>query len=184
VPLTSRQAFTAQLLTLTPGDASEAEAIQALVALLTTHPQPFARDTLDPGHVTASALLLDATGEHLALVWHEKLQRLLEPGGHCEPSDETVLAAALRELEEETGARPDHVTLLHVHPVDVDVHTIPPHGHEGPHLHYDVRFAFRLTQPRELPLVTWVPLPDALRHDEVSRRRCARKLLALAETVT
>ena len=28
--------------------------------------------------------------------------------------------------------------------LDVDVHTIPSHGSDPPHFHYDVRFAFRI----------------------------------------
>jgi 8-oxo-dGTP pyrophosphatase MutT (NUDIX family) len=59
--------------------------------------------TCAPAHVTASAAILDPTRRAVLLVLHRKVGRWLQPGGHCEPEDATLGAAALREAAEESG---------------------------------------------------------------------------------
>ena len=56
-----------------------------------------------PGHVTASALVLDHTGTHALLTLHPRFGRWLQLGGHCEDGDPDIAAAALREASEESG---------------------------------------------------------------------------------
>lgn len=56
-----------------------------------------------PGHITASALVLDDTGEQVLLTLHPRLGRWVQLGGHCEDSDADILGAALREATEESG---------------------------------------------------------------------------------
>lgn len=87
------------------------------------------------GHLTGSALVVDQVGAHVLLLFHAKLQRWLQPGGHCD-GDANLAAVALREATEETG-----IEGLAVHPgaVDLDVHEVDPPA-EGPHLHLDTRF--------------------------------------------
>jgi 8-oxo-dGTP pyrophosphatase MutT (NUDIX family) len=101
-------------------------------------PDPFRRDDPD-GHVTASAVVARASGAEFLLVFHRKLDRWLQPGGHVEPDDATVFDAAVREAREETGllgfAAPLGNAIL-----DLDVHPIPASDREPAHLHYDVRF--------------------------------------------
>ena len=74
-----------------------------------------------PGHITASALVLDHTGTHALLTLHPRFGRWLQLGGHCEDSDADIVAAALREASEESGIaglRMDpNIAALHVHPV-------------------------------------------------------------------
>lgn len=74
-----------------------------------------------PGHVTASALVLDHTGTRALLTLHPRFGRWLQLGGHCEDSDPDIFAAALREASEESGIadlRMDpNMAALHVHPV-------------------------------------------------------------------
>ncbi|MBM7080531.1 NUDIX hydrolase [Micromonospora humida] len=88
-----------------------------------------------PGHLTASALILDAAGERVLLCLHGKLHRWVQLGGHCEPGDATLAGAALREATEESGI-PGLV--IDPVPIDVDIHPV---RCQGGSLHHDVRFA-------------------------------------------
>lgn len=74
-----------------------------------------------PGHVTASALVLDDSGDRVLLTLHPRLGRWVQLGGHCDDTDGDIVAAALREATEESGIadlriEPDLVA-VHVHPV-------------------------------------------------------------------
>jgi 8-oxo-dGTP pyrophosphatase MutT (NUDIX family) len=75
------------------------------------------------GHVTASALVVDAGGERVLLTLHRKLRMWLQTGGHCEPADATLAEAALREAAEESGI--DGLALMPGGPVRLDRHLTP-----------------------------------------------------------
>ncbi|MEV0039111.1 NUDIX hydrolase [Streptomyces sp. NPDC050804] len=87
------------------------------------------------GHLTASALVIDPERGRVLLTLHKKLGMWLQMGGHCEPDDDTLEGAALREALEESGIlglRP-----LAGGPVQLDRHAIP-----APcHWHLDVQYA-------------------------------------------
>lgn len=74
-----------------------------------------------PGHVTASALVLDHTGGRVLLTLHRRVGRWLQLGGHCDDADADIVAAALREATEESGIAGLRISpepaALHVHPV-------------------------------------------------------------------
>ena len=55
------------------------------------------------GHLTSSALIIDPAGERVLLTLHPTVGRWLQTGGHCEPADASLLAAAEREAREEGG---------------------------------------------------------------------------------
>ena len=74
-----------------------------------------------PGHVTASAVVFDADGSHVLLTLHPRVGKWVQLGGHCEPADESIAAAALREATEESGL--DGLTLS---PAPVHLHTRSP----------------------------------------------------------
>ncbi|MFJ8025076.1 NUDIX hydrolase [Streptomyces sp. NPDC096311] len=87
------------------------------------------------GHVTASALVIDPVGGRVLLTLHRKLRMWLQMGGHCEPGDPTLAAAALREATEESGI--EGLVLLPGGPVTLDRHAIP-----APcNWHLDVQYA-------------------------------------------
>ena len=96
---------------------------------------PFDRRTR-PAHVTASAVVLDPTAQHVLLVRHRKLGLWLHPGGHVDDGDASLAAAARREAVEETGAadleQVGGALDLHRHPAPC----APP----GEADHLDVRF--------------------------------------------
>ena len=93
----------------------------------------------EPGHITASALVLDATAENVLLTLHPRVGRWLQLGGHCEPSDATLVDAALREATEESGIRGLRIEPT---PLHVDVHGITC-SLGKPTRHFDVRFLVR-----------------------------------------
>ena len=74
-----------------------------------------------PGHVTASALVLDHTGGRVLLTLHRRLRRWVQLGGHCDDDDSDIVAAALREATEESGVAglriAPELAAVHVHPV-------------------------------------------------------------------
>jgi 8-oxo-dGTP pyrophosphatase MutT (NUDIX family) len=92
------------------------------------------------GHVTASTLIIDADSR-LLLCLHGRMNMWMQVGGHCEPGDATLAAAALREATEESGITG---LALDPDPIDVDIHPVrcrPAEGEPaGPTHHFDVRF--------------------------------------------
>ena len=122
------------------GDAQAAWSRETTLALLAGAAGVCSRTSFDPGHVTASGLVLSRDGEAVLLVFHARLGRWLQPGGHLEPADATVVDAARREVLEETGIAVD----AGVPPVlvSVDVHEIPPARGEPAHRHHDLMFRF------------------------------------------
>jgi 8-oxo-dGTP pyrophosphatase MutT (NUDIX family) len=75
-----------------------------------------------PAHLTASCFVLDPALEHVLLCLHGKGRFWVQFGGHLEPDDPTLPAAALREAEEESGLT--QLTLLSASPVDLDRHRL------------------------------------------------------------
>ncbi|MGI5411072.1 NUDIX hydrolase [Streptomyces chartreusis] len=89
---------------------------------LETHPDGMWKACGD-GHITASALVIDPSRGRVLLTLHKKLRMWLQMGGHCEPADETLAAAALREATEESGVA--GLSLLPGGPVRLDRHHTP-----------------------------------------------------------
>jgi 8-oxo-dGTP pyrophosphatase MutT (NUDIX family) len=124
-----------------------------------------------PGHVTCGAAVINGTGKIL-LIRHKVLDRWLLPGGHLDPADPGLLAAALRELGEETGIGWQQAVSppgLDRTPLDIDLHRIPanPAKEEPEHWHADFRYAFLVTDPavllqlEEVSAYAWQP-PSSL----------------------
>jgi 8-oxo-dGTP pyrophosphatase MutT (NUDIX family) len=106
------------------GWAAPDEKQQALrdlyLAHLHAHPDGLSR-SCRAGHITASAAVLDEDGRHVILTLHRKIGRWLQLGGHCEPGDVTLAAAALREATEESGVTG---LVLLPRPVNLDRHAV------------------------------------------------------------
>ncbi|WP_184502897.1 NUDIX domain-containing protein [Streptomyces botrytidirepellens] len=133
----------------------EREGLAGLLAVLDGPGDPSSRATL-PGHVTCSAVVIDH-GRRVLHIGHKASGKLLTPGGHPEEDDRTLLAAALREVSEETGIRSGHLCLTPQflgEPLDIDVHDIDANPAKGEprHQHFDFRFAFYLTAEQPPPL--------------------------------
>ena len=164
-----------QLETLTPKDDDELRYRDRMLDLLNTS-APTSRDQFSPGHFTASAFVLSPDDQNLLLIFHSKLSLWLQPGGHVDASDKTLLAAAKREVLEEVGVQaelhPDFPGIL-----DLDIHTIPARKEEPAHEHFDVRFALRAPNHEfqagsDALSARWVPIDEVERaHSDASVTR-------------
>lgn len=132
-------------------DEAEADSQRRILALVEEAPDPRSRHHFEPGHLTASAVVVDHELTRALLIFHAKLSLWLQPGGHFEPTELDPLAAALREVEEETGIvaepyagaalRPDaDAGAAALSLLDLDVHAIPARKSEPLHHHFDLRF--------------------------------------------
>lgn len=74
----------------------------SVLAFLLARPDACERACV-PGHITASALVVNHTGDQVLLTLHPRLGRWVQLGGHCEDSDADIVAAAMREAAEESG---------------------------------------------------------------------------------
>lgn len=143
-----------------------------MLAFLAARPDACARACV-PGHLTASALVLDHDGSHVLLTLHPRVGRWIQLGGHCEDTDNTLVEAALREAREESG-----VPALKIDPEVLHLDTHPVTCSLGlPTRHLDVRFLVRA--PRDADIVRsdesddlrWWPvdaLPDTAVQDTVA----------------
>lgn len=169
-----------------PADAAEAGYKRRMLQLATEARDPFSRDEFTPGHFTASGFVLDRAGERLLLILHGKLGRWLQPGGHVEPLDRDIVAAARRELREEVGFLD---LTLHAGIFDLDIHRIPRLGSDPAHEHHDVRFLFRAEAAPRLAASDahpwrWVALESvsALESDDSVMRAVAKLKRLLGRT--
>ena len=149
--------------------------------LLRRSPDPFNRADYDPGHITSSAVVLSSDRTRMLLLFHNRLRIWLQPGGHVEPSDHDLLAAARREVQEETGASlfsSDGPQL-----VGVDVHEIPAACGEPMHLHHDLvfRLVARGDEIRVSPesrAVIWCPVDKLAQYQaEDALRDCVGRAI-------
>jgi 8-oxo-dGTP pyrophosphatase MutT (NUDIX family) len=155
-----RQPLIQHLNAYQPYDANEAEMLDRLRKFVEQHPDCFER-SLQVGHITGSAWIINPDSTRTLLTHHAKLDRWLQPGGHAD-GETNVLSVALREACEETGL--EEVEAQSDAIFDIDIHLIPARGAEPAHYHYDVRFLLvadphaPLRLNRETKELAWVEI--------------------------
>jgi len=150
-------------------------------------PNPYDRKNLLV-HTVADAWIVNVDRTHTLLLVpnaYAQQQLWLAPGGHTD-GDPDMLAAALREAEEETGLKRENLKQIGSL-FDLNIGAIPTRqkswGLEPEHLHFDICFAFEadmnlpLAISEESTELRWVPLPEALDTVHPQHRRRVEKTM-------
>ncbi|SIS02770.1 NUDIX hydrolase [Williamsia sterculiae] len=147
----SLHASTVALLTTWQAPDSDQDSLRhTVLAFLGAAPEGCLRRSV-PGHITASTLVLDAEHRHVLLTLHPRVGKWIQLGGHCEPEDESISAAAVREAREESGI-PDlqlsasGLLALHTHPITCSLGV--------PTRHLDLRFLVTAAPAEGLPPIS------------------------------
>lgn len=136
--MTIRDSAIAILTDWQPPDPAQDALRHAVLAFVLARDDACRRECV-PGHVTASTLVVDDSGGRVLLTLHPRVGRWVQLGGHCDDTDDDIVAAALREATEESGVAglrmsPDLVA-VHVHPVTCSLGV--------PTRHLDLQFVAR-----------------------------------------
>lgn len=132
------------------------------------------------GHVTASALILNNKNEVLVL-WHNKLQKFLQPGGHLELGDNNLVESSMREMKEESGitnAILNSWCSTHDCPIMIDTHYIPENSKKGEpeHFHHDFMYIYSTDSDEvvldinEVSSFKWIPISEVRNEDSLVGR--------------
>ncbi len=142
---------------------------QGFLGFLAARPDAMSRSCA-PGHITASAVVIDPSRGLVLLTLHPRAGMWLQVGGHCEPGDNTVLDAAAREAREESGIG---ALSFDPTPLGLDIHAITC-SLGVPTRHYDVRYLavaphgaepVRSDESLDLKWFPWDHLPDGVAPD-------------------
>ena len=149
--------------TVFPQDSLKCETILNHLKL----PQITQKVFFNPGHLTASAMVLSPDKKQALLIYHSAFQAWIQPGGHLDTDDANPLQTAQRELAEECMLNDTTLLLEYPSLLQVDIHDVPAHPGKGhpAHQHYDLRFAFvaqtwDIQAASDAKAAQWVSLDD------------------------
>jgi 8-oxo-dGTP pyrophosphatase MutT (NUDIX family) len=116
-----------------------------------------------PVHLTTGAIVLNPSLDRVLLTLHRKAGTWLQFGGHFEPQDTSVLAAATREAREESGL---HDLVLEPQVVELHRHRLIAAAFGRCREHLDVRYAGVVDDTADFVVseesvdVAWWPVED------------------------
>jgi coenzyme F420-0:L-glutamate ligase len=149
-----------------PETSAEASVRQAFLAFLAARHDAMWRSCV-PGHLTASAMVLDPSRRSVLLTLHPRVGRWVQLGGHCEAGDRSVLDAAAREAREESGIG---ALSFDPYPISLDVHPVTC-SLGVPTRHFDITYLAvapdgatpaRSEESVDLQWFAWDELPDGV----------------------
>jgi len=168
----------------TPFDATEAKMKDEILQFVHGH-KNYMDKTLEVGHITGSAWIIDLEARYALLTHHQRLNRWLQLGGHGE-GEEFVKDIALREAIEESGLQ--SLQLENEEVFSLDVHPIPENKGFPAHTHFDLRFL--IVADKNQPIVVspeskdvkWILLEEISKYNsEPAITRMVEKTIALRE---
>lgn len=126
------------------------------------------------GHIVANSLIIH--NNKVLTIFHNSLKMYIQPGGHVDENDSSVLDAALREAEEETGI--NDLVLFEWHkqtqiPIFIESHLIPENlkKQEKQHYHHDFMYVFKTNikdvnlQISEVSDFSWIDIETVLKNN-------------------
>ncbi|MBS1624712.1 MAG: NUDIX hydrolase [Bacteroidetes bacterium] len=146
----------------TPFDETESQMRDEIITFVKQYPNYMDR-TLEVGHITGSAWILDENKEYALLTHHHGLNRWFQLGGHGE-GETNVKDIAIREAKEESGL--ESIRLVSENIFSLDVHFIPESKSFPRHKHFDLRFLFFADKNEPLQIseesneLKWILLDD------------------------
>lgn len=146
----------------------EKEKTNQIILFIEQNPNCFER-TLEKGHLTGSAFLLNYTKEKILLTHHKKLNKWLQLGGHAD-GNTNIIDVALQEAKEESGI--EDIQLVDQNIFDIDIHHIPKTKYEKAHIHYDIRFLCEVVKSdcyyvsNESYNLKWVPFEEIKKYTQ------------------
>ncbi len=124
-----------------PEFEEEKQAKKLMLDFLKTNSNYFER-SLQLGHFTGSAWIINYDNSQFLLTHHKKLNTWLQLGGHAD-GDSDIIAVAMKEAYEESGLTSLELASSEI--FDIGVHEIPEYKGVPSHYHYDVRFLLKVT---------------------------------------
>lgn len=129
------------------------------------------------GHITASGLVI-SPDKKVLVVFHNKLQKFLQPGGHIEKDDKNIIFSAMREVREETNLNNIELCswcLNNNSPIMIDTHKIPENKqkNENEHYHHDFMFIFTIKEKKimldtnEISDFCWMDINEVIKNDSL-----------------
>ena len=163
--------FFAELTAYVPADAREAEEKAVILDYALRFPDTVLTRENRVAHITSSAFVVNAAGDKTLMAHHIQRGVWAWPGGHAD-GEANLLAVALREAEEETGAADLRPLSPHIASLDVlHVHAHVKHGRwVSTHLHLSAAYLFVADEAARLP-----PAPARTRLWPGSRLRRSTK---------